>query len=318
MEIQKQILLFFASIHNSFLNLVGQAFTIFGEELVLISFSVFIFWCVDTKKGFGIVMSIINSLCVMGIAKAIVRFPRPWTVIEGLDTVRQQTATGYSFPSGHTTGAAAAYSATAVAFRKRWLSIICAVMIVIVGISRMYLCVHWPLDVVGGIMIGCGMTFMFISVFRTAYDDKKRCCKILVWLGMAATLASLVMSILVLAGVLDPIAFEDLSITLAIYGGMAFGLSIERKVFDYRVEKGNWGIKLLRYAFGMIVIVLLLVLVKKALVALNISNIDTRSLRYFLIGLWACLYPILGRTMGLFKGGHDLSSARSLEKESIH
>lgn len=314
MEIQKQILLFFASIHNSFLNLVGQAFTVMGEELVLISFSVFIFWCVDKKKGFGIVMSIVNSLCVMGIAKAIVRFPRPWTVIEGLATVRQQTATGYSFPSGHTTGAAAAYSATAVAFRKRWISIICAALILLVGISRMYLCVHWPLDVVGGVMIGCGMTFMFISVFRTAYDDKKRCCKILIWLGVAATLASLVMSILVLAGVLDPIAFEDLSITFAIYGGMAFGLSIERKVFDFRVEKGNWGIKLLRYAFGMIIIVLLLVLLKKALVVMGIYNIATRSLRYFCIGMWACVYPILGRSMGLFKGGKDVATAGKLEK----
>ncbi len=315
MEIQKQILLFFASLHNSFLNLVGQAFTIFGEELVLITFSVFIFWCIDKKKGFGIVMSIVNSLCVMGIAKAIVRFPRPWTVIPGLDTVRQQTATGYSFPSGHTTGAAAAYSATAVAFRKRWLSIICAVMIVLVGISRLYLCVHWPLDVACGMLIGCGMTFLFLSVFRKTYDNKKACCNILIWLGLAASVASLGMSILVMEGILDPVAYEDLSITFAIYGGMAFGLSLERKVFDYRVEKGNWGIKLLRFAFGMIVIVLLLVLIKKLLLALDIYNIATRSLRYFLIGFWACVYPILGRSMGLFKGGHDVSSSTTLAKE---
>ncbi len=318
MELQKQILLFFASLHNGFLNLVGQAFTIFGEELVLITFSVFIFWCIDKKKGFGIVMSIINSLCFMGIAKAIVRFPRPWTVIPGLDTVRQQTATGYSFPSGHTTGAAAAYSATAVAFRKRWLSIICAVLIVLVGISRMYLCVHWPMDAACGVVIGCGMTFIFLSIFRKTYDDKKVCCNILVWLGVVTSLASLAMSILVMEGILDPVAFEDLSITFAIYGGMAIGLSIERSVFDFRVEKGNWGMKLLRFAFGMIVIVLLLVLIKKLLLALDIYNIATRSLRYFLIGLWACLYPVLGRSLGLFKGGKDVSSARRLEKESIH
>ena len=317
MEIQKQILLFFSGIHNGFLNLLGQAFTVFGEELVLITISVFIFWCIDKKKGFGIVMSIVNSLCVMGIAKAIVRFPRPWTVIDGLDTVRQQTATGYSFPSGHTTGAAAAYSAMALAFRKRWLSVVCAVIIALVGISRMYLCVHWPLDVVGGLLIGCFMPFMFISVFRTAYDDKKRCCTILVWLGIAASVASFVMSVLILAGYLDPVAFEDLSITFAIYGGMSLGLALERRVFDFRVEKGNWGIKLLRFAFGMIIVVLLLVLVKKALAAMNIYNIATRSFRYFLIGFWACVYPILGRSMGLFKGGKDVSSTRSMEKKSV-
>ena len=173
MEIQRQILLFFLGLHNGFLNTLGQVITMFGENFLLIAISVFIYWNIRKRDGFVIVMSLLNSLTVMGVAKAIVRFPRPWLVIDNLETVRQNTATGYSFPSGHTTGAASAYSSIAVSFRKRWLSVLCAVMILLVGLSRMYLCVHWPMDVVGGILIGCGVTFILGSLFGKLYDNKE-------------------------------------------------------------------------------------------------------------------------------------------------
>jgi len=300
-EIQKQILLFFSSIHNDFLNLLVQGITIFGEQLLLIAFAVFVYWNLDKKKGYTISMTILNSVCVMGMAKAIVRFPRPWTVIDGLETVRQQTATGYSFPSGHTTSAASAYSAIAIAFKKRWVSILCAIMIALVGLSRLYLCVHWPMDVAGGILIGCGVAFLLGSRIARLYDDKANFSKVMMIVGIVSTLVSIVMTVLLMMEKIDAIAFEDLTLSFAIYGGLGIGISIERRVFDFNAQDVGWGKKILRYIIGMFVVAVIMVGLKEVFKALGIVNMITRTLRYFLIGIWCCIYPIIGRKIGLFK-----------------
>ena len=154
MEIQKQILLFFASIQTPVLDAIVQFITMFGEEYITVAIITFMYWNISKKKGFTTCMCMLSAAQVMSLTKALVRFPRPWKVIEGLSSVRQSTATGYSFPSGHTSNAAATLSSVAVSFKKRWLSIACAVMIALVGLSRMYLCVHWPMDVACGLLIG--------------------------------------------------------------------------------------------------------------------------------------------------------------------
>ena len=300
MEIQKQILLFFSGIHNSFLNTLGIGITVFGENFILIAISVFIYWNVRKRDGFVMVMSLLNSLTIMGVAKAIIRFPRPWMVIDNLDTVRQNTATGYSFPSGHTTGAASAYSSIAVLFRKRWLSILCAVMILLVGLSRMYLCVHWPMDVVCGLLIGCGVTFLLGSLFGKLYDNKELSIRLMAILGVLFTIVYVVLAILLDAGKVDALAFEDLSITFATYGGLAIGFAIERKFCDYTIEKGMWGRKILRYFAGMTMVVVIMYGIKIIFNALGCYNMIIRALRYFLIGLWGGIYPLIGKKMHLF------------------
>ncbi|HAN42194.1 MAG TPA: phosphoesterase PA-phosphatase [Sphaerochaeta sp.] len=300
MEIQKQILLFFASLHGPALNFLAQFFTIFAEEYALIAFGVFIFWNIDKKKGFSSCFSLLIANNAMNIIKAIVRFPRPWMLIDGLDTVRQGTATGYSFPSGHTTSAASFYSAVAVNFRKRWLSIICAVMIFFAALSRMFLCVHWPMDVGCGLLLGCGCTFVLLRWMNSVYDDKQKCIKVSMWIGIIFTLAFIVISILLMTGSVDELAFGDLNVSVSLFGGLGFGFALERSRFDYQVEKGNWGKKILRYVIGMAVIFFLMMGVKPILVSLNAYNALTRCCRYFLVGFWGGVYPIVGRKLKLF------------------
>ncbi len=300
MEIQKQILLFFSNLHGPFLNFMAQLFTIFAEEYVLVGLGVFIFWNVDKRKGFTSCFSLLAASNAMNIIKAIVRFPRPWMLIEGLDTVRQETATGYSFPSGHTTSAASFYSAVAVNFRKRWLSIICALLIFFAGLSRLVLCVHWPMDVACGLLLGCGCTFFMMRWMNSVYDDRRRCIRVSLWIGGVFTLAFIVVSTLLLAGSVDELAFSNLNVSMAMLGGLGFGFALERSRFDFQVEKGFWGRKVLRFVIGMVVILFLLMGVKPILVALNAYNPLTRCCRYFLVGFWGGVYPLLGRKLKLF------------------
>jgi len=86
------------------------------------------------------------------VAKAIADRPRPYEVMAGA-VLRQQPAHGTSFPSSHTAVTVAVVIAL-VPFLARPLAVAGIGYAVLVGWSRVYLGVHYPLDVLGGAGIG--------------------------------------------------------------------------------------------------------------------------------------------------------------------
>ena len=86
------------------------------------------------------------------VAKAIADRPRPYEVMAGA-VLRQQPAHGTSFPSSHTAVTVAVVIAL-VPFLVRPLAAVAIGYAVLVGWSRVYLGVHYPLDVVAGAGIG--------------------------------------------------------------------------------------------------------------------------------------------------------------------
>jgi undecaprenyl-diphosphatase len=96
-------------------------------------------------------LTLIFSTLISQIVKVSVNRIRPFLKIQNLN-IKKIGIDKYSFPSGHTTAAFSMAISTALIFPSLLFS--CLVLALLVGISRMYLGVHYPSDVAVGIFIG--------------------------------------------------------------------------------------------------------------------------------------------------------------------
>ena len=116
-----------------------------------IAAAAFVFWAVDRHFGGFLMLNYVGSSLLVQVAKLTACVYRPWVRDGRLHpvTTALDTATGYSFPSGHTQSAAAIYGSAALWYgrKRRWLTVLMAALILLTAFSRNYLGVHTPQDV---------------------------------------------------------------------------------------------------------------------------------------------------------------------------
>lgn len=138
-------------------------FSMFGEEILLVLFLGFIYWCYDKKLGRTMGLTAIMGLTWNAMAKNIALRRRPYfdhenikilRVVEPEADIYNISAQGYSFPSGHSTNAVTAFGSLAVHLRKRWATVIAVAIPLMTGFSRFVVGAHYPTDVLGGWLLG--------------------------------------------------------------------------------------------------------------------------------------------------------------------
>lgn len=139
--------------------------TFLGELNTVLVIMAVIYWCVSKDFGTYLLMGWSGNRLVNGVLKVTACAYRPW--IRDARIVpygnSMTTATGYSFPSGHSMNAASAYGGVVV--RRdvpRALRVILGAVVVLVAFSRCYLGVHTPQDVLVG--MAAGMLVMWLTV----------------------------------------------------------------------------------------------------------------------------------------------------------
>lgn len=154
---------------GSFLTDFFVKMTFLGELNTVIVIMALIYWSVSKELGTYLLMGWSGNRLVNGAMKVTACAYRPWIRDARILPYGNSmtTATGYSFPSGHTMNAATVFGGGAL--RKefsRALRIVLGLMVLLVGFSRNYLGVHTPQDVLVGIVAGTSVMWLMLRLMR--------------------------------------------------------------------------------------------------------------------------------------------------------
>lgn len=262
MELIKNIQYF----SSPFLDVFFQMITMIGEDGFFMFITAVIYWCIDKELGYKLGFVTLTSACINFGIKDLLRIPRPIGE-PGIRSLRVHTAEGYSFPSGHTQNTTTLWTFFMLYFKRRWLYTAGIMIILLVGISRLYLGVHTPADVAGGMFIGAAWVFIWSFFYEKAHKQGDN--RLLIIAVVIATIGLFV--------------FKDANYykVAGAFTGLFFGYLMETHFIDFNV-KASLSIQVLKVAFGLGVLYLLRLVLKSALPGLLISD----YLRYFILIVW--------------------------------
>ncbi|MDU2290011.1 phosphatase PAP2 family protein [uncultured Clostridium sp.] len=267
-----EILRHIQSIANPFFDFLFQLITMCGEQIVLISIISIIYWALDKKFGEYIAYSVLTSVLLNNAVKDIFKMKRPIGE-EGIRTLREKTATGYSFPSGHTQSSASFYGAMAIYLKKKAMYIIATIMIILIGFSRLYLGVHYPKDVIVGGILGV-LTSLICYKLYNRFENK---------------MLLYVITFIVFIPALTFAHSADFIKGMGTYLGFVIGMYIEKKYVNFSIE-GSTTVKVIRVLLGILILLVLQVGLK----AIFPSETIFSFIRYALISFVGIgIYPMI-------------------------
>lgn len=148
---------------NPVFTAIARFFTLFGEELVLVGIIGFIYWCFDKNTGKFIATNFLPTLLAGPLIKNIVMRRRPYMDHAGIKCLKQVDTSGdlydinvqgYSFPSMHASNTLSVYGSLAISQKNTGFKIATAAVLFLIGLSRVYVGVHYPTDVLVGWVLG--------------------------------------------------------------------------------------------------------------------------------------------------------------------
>ncbi len=141
------------------------AITALGYEEFFVLLLPTLYWCFDQMIGFRVGLMLLLGNTFNNFFKFLFHTPRPYWVSESVRSLSHETSFG--LPSGHAQIAATVWGWLAVEVRKRWFRIAALVVILLIGLSRIYLGVHFLSDVLLGWILGGLLVWAFAAWYPT-------------------------------------------------------------------------------------------------------------------------------------------------------
>lgn len=283
------LLYFFESIRIPGLNEFMLLITRLGEETAFLVVALIMFWCVDKYRGYFVLMVGFVGTILSQFMKLTFRIPRPWVQDPNFKILEEarEAASGYSFPSGHSQSAVGTFGSIAYTEKNRWVRIACIAVCVLVPVSRMYVGVHTPWDV----LVGAGMSVVIMLALHPFVLGKhKRFMPIL--MGLMAVIAIAYLCFVELwdfPADIDIHNYESGVKNAYTLLGALFGMIVvyivDEKWLHFEV-KAVWWVQIIKVIAGLAQVLIIKSVMKDPLNALMGEAIG-RAARYFLIVLFA-------------------------------
>ena len=249
-----------------------QFFSFLGQpEFYLLIIPAF-YWCRDPRLGLrlGLLMGISGGL--NEALKVVFHLPRPYWVSPDVRAFGSYPSFG--LPSSHAQGAVTFWGLIAAHVRRWWFWISVVAIILLIGISRIFLAVHFPADVIVGFAVGAGTLLLFLALEGPV---GRRIARLplsgQVFVALAGSLALALVSVSALATLGDwqvpaswaagaiersgqpiaPLSLRDAATASGLLFGFAAGAAVAWPKRGGMCAVGKWSVRLLRYIFGILV-----------------------------------------------------------------
>lgn len=284
-----------------------QIFTQMGRFEFFLAILPIIYWGVNKRLGQHLVYLLACGDMLSAIAKHGFRGPRPFWLDSAMGLSSEES---YGIPSGHAISTTLTYLTLSIWMRRGWMWLLAMAMIVVMGISRIYLGVHFVHDVVAGTFLAILIIIVYLvwRRYRTEFFSQRILGqRLLAVVSLPLILAVIYLIIFLLigqpdqtvawatfAGTAEAASIENVATAFGTLLGLGIGILFEGSRVRFRVDGTIWQ-KVLRYLSGMVGILL----IWRGLGAVFPDDplwlgIPLRVLRYFLLGVWATYYaPML-------------------------
>lgn len=278
-----------------------QGVTFLGTIEFYIIFIPALYWSVNQTLGLLILFILILTDFPASYLKQLLHEPRPYW-IGGVKAMGDEPS--YGIPSSHASNTLAVWGLMACTMKKRWMWVFTIILLFLIGLTRPYLGMHFPQDVLGGWLLGLVILLLYLK-----YENRflgwwtQKSLNMQIGLGFFSSIALILIGMLVLAAIANipdspewaQFATEarDISHYLTLSGfffGAVAGSSLMRKYAHFKMD-GSALQKLGRYVIGMIGLfaVYLGLDILFALFApdATLAGYILRYIRYSLVSLWA-------------------------------
>lgn len=316
----------------SFISQIG----VFEFYLVLV---LLIYWNVNKHHG----KRLAYLLALVGVfvngLKHIFHGPRPYWLD---DSLLLGETDGYGIPSGHVALATVAYLYLASWIRQRWMWVFATVMIILMGLSRIYLAQHFLHDVVAGLLLGLCVLGGYIAwryYVANQFHELILGQRFWVTVSIPVLLAGIYTLVILLTGppsttviwvayieATEIISFEDVVSVLSILLGLGMGFILEGSRVRFVVKAELWK-KVVRYLIGTAVAFAIFFGLRIAFASIAPFGsslwlvLPLRFVRFFIMALWSSFYaPMLFVKIGLATAEPEppiKASINRLKPESI-
>lgn len=270
-----------------------QTMSWMGVAYFYILFFPFLYWCVSKRWGISAALALLIGDYVGEFIKWTFQLPRP----PSPPVNKLWTESSPGFVSTHASTSLAVWGTLAVLIRKWWFTIFAVVIVLSIGVSRLYLGVHFPADVVGGWVVGLFAMWVVLWVLPKIEP------RVTSWSAGTQIVATLVLTVLLVAifpGDWD--GFRPAEAGARDAGtmlGLLLGLIWDQHKLNYRVE-GPWTRRILRYIIGLVIIAIAFLSLDYLFEAIAPDNYlieqSLRLIRYSMVG-----FSITGLAPWLFQ-----------------
>ena len=187
------LMIWLQSFMGSFETSLASFLSEFGEEMVCVAVIGFLYWCYDKRFGRFVGLNALVGIMLNPMIKNIYLRRRPYfdtPEIKCLKPIKKDAdiyniaAQEFSFPSGHATNSVTVYGSAALYKRKnKILAVIAVVLPLLVGVSRVYLGVHYPTDVICGWLLGL-VVILFVPWLQKKLNNDRLLYGILLLMGL--------------------------------------------------------------------------------------------------------------------------------------